>query len=146
MSKVKISQIPDATSVTGAEEIPILQGGATKAVTIDTIRALGRCKQVYITGRLTTLAGTSRWYPPENITVSMMTGWVGVAPTGANLIFKLLKNGSIIATCTITASAYTSDTASGIASSLTPSDYLTLDITQVGTTVPGTDLGVRISY
>lgn len=99
-----------------------------------------------ITGDLTLSTGVARYYPPKTITIGTMKGFVGTAPSGTDLIFKLLKNGTIIASCTITDGQFVSSETSGIATELSATDYLTLDITQVGSTVPGSELFVRINY
>jgi hypothetical protein len=68
--------------------------------------------------------------------------WVGAAPTGADIIASVKKNGVQQFTVTIAAG---SNTASGAgAFSLLTTDYVTIDITQVGSTVAGSDLNVRL--
>lgn len=68
---------------------------------------------------------------------------VSTAPTGASLIATLNQNGGSIGTPTITAGNYTSDTSLSVAFS--KGDYFTLDITQVGSSVAGSNLVVRLT-
>lgn len=68
---------------------------------------------------------------------------VKTAPTGADLIGRINKNGVSAATFTITASSV-NVTVSGLSIPYVPGDYFTLDITQIGSTIAGSDLGVSL--
>jgi hypothetical protein len=94
------------------------------------------------TGTIAVSTGVARWYPPRALTMASFEAWVGTAPTGANLIASVKKNGVQQFTITITAGG---NTASGAGSfSLLTTDYVTIDVTQVGSTVAGAELGIRL--
>lgn len=136
---------PMATALDGSEKTLVKQGGATKGVTIQSIRDYLRAVSVTVSGTLKVMTGTDPWSPLQTVTVMSMKGIVGIAPTGADLVFKLLKNGTIIATGTIVVGNKVSSEVTGIDAALTPSDVLTLDITQVGSTIAGSGLRARIT-
>lgn len=94
-------------------------------------------------GTLAIHEGTVRWYPPRALSFSRWQAWVGTAPTGANLQFTLNKNEIAVTSGAILAGSSTMAITS-LTLSLTPSDFLTLSITQVGASVAGADLAVRI--
>ena len=64
---------------------------------------------------------------------------------GAALNMTLKKNGSSIQTFSIAAGGSTNVT-SGLNLSVAEGDYLTVDITQIGSTTAGSDLNIVISY
>jgi hypothetical protein len=90
-------------------------------------------------------------------TVLSVTAAVGTAPTGADLIVDVNKNGTTIFTTqanrpTIVDGNEISDPAvpdpledSGVLT-LAPGDYLTVDVDQVGSSVPGADLTVTVEW
>jgi hypothetical protein len=85
------------------------------------------------------------------LTITNVIVSVGTAPTGASLIVDVNKNGTTIFTTQANrptiAAAGNADTSSVPAvTSLTSSDYLTVDIDQVGSTVKGSDLTVQIIF
>ncbi|MBF0151769.1 MAG: hypothetical protein HQL84_17260, partial [Magnetococcales bacterium] len=94
-------------------------------------------------GVLQVLTGTSRWYPPQAVSFNSMEAWVGTAPVGSALQFMLAKNGISIATGSITDGSHRM-AATPVTLDLTSSDWLTLDVTQVGSAIPGSDLTVRL--
>ena len=96
-------------------------------------------------GTLEVTTGTARWVSPRNINISTVKAIVGTAPVGSSLITTLNKNGSAIDTLTIAAGS-DSDTNTGLSLSVSQSDYLTVDITQIGSTTAGSDLNVIITY
>jgi hypothetical protein len=65
------------------------------------------------------------------------------APTGANINIRINKNGSSLTTATLTAGSQYQKT-SGLSLAVADGDYLTLDVTQVGSTYPGYDMLVNI--
>lgn len=89
-------------------------------------------------------AGVARWYPPQNCVIVTIEAWVGTAPTGTNLIAAIKKNGATtLATLTIVAGSNTMAD-SAVALTLLTTDYLTIDITQIGSVVAGKDLVIRL--
>lgn len=101
-------------------------------------------KMITTVGTLQIKAGTVRWYPPNNCTLTSWDAWVGTAPSGGYVRFALRKNGSIVATGTINDSLYRMG-ATAISVPLTMTDYVTLDITTVGSAIAGSDLVVRLT-
>lgn len=74
---------------------------------------------------------------------------VKTAPTGASIIVDLNKNGTTIWSTqanrvTIAASAYTGEQTTFDVTAVEVGDYLTIDLDQVGSTVPGAKLVVRL--
>lgn len=96
-------------------------------------------------GTLQLTTGTARWTAPKNINITNIVSIVGTAPTGSALITTVNKNGTTIDTQTIAAGT-TSDTNSGLSLSVNQNDYLTVDVTQIGSTVAGSDLSIVITY
>lgn len=100
---------------------------------------------LYQAGTLQTYTGTMRWYAPYNLSISSILPRV-VASADQSIIILIKKNGNTAVTLTILANTYTiSAYTSGL--SLAFGDYLTIDLTQVGSsTQPGSDLYVQFSY
>ena len=96
-------------------------------------------------GTLTINTGTARWYSPRAVTITKIRKHVATAPVGAALNMTLKKNGSSIQTFSIAAGGSTNVT-SGLNLSVAEGDYLTVDITQIGSTTAGSDLNIVISY
>jgi len=135
--------------------LPIARGG-TNAITASAARtSLGldplKKKQIYFAvadeAYLDT-ALTGRIYLRHTGTIVYASASVVTAPTGANLIIDVNKNGSSIWTAgqrlEIVAGAYTDTTAVFTTTAVTSGDYLTFDIDQIGSTVPGSKLVVLI--
>lgn len=95
-------------------------------------------------GVLQVTTGTARWYPTQAVSFNAMEAWVGTAPSGSSVDFTLRKNG--ISTATGSIATYGQRMApTAIVLDLTPLDWLSLDITQVGATPAGSDLVVRLT-
>lgn len=102
----------------------------------------------YVAGVLTT--GTSvgpRYVAPQAMTIVKAWLIIKTAPTGANLIVDLNKNGTTIWSTqgnrgTITATNTTGNQTTFDVTSLAAGDYLDLDIDQIGSTIAGSDLTV----
>jgi hypothetical protein len=88
--------------------------------------------------------GSKRWYATSSFTISNVNAFLVSAPTGSSAIFRINKNGSSAATVTIAASA--TSVSSSINISMTSGDYITVDITQVGSTTPGSYLSMVFTY
>ena len=100
------------------------------------------------TGALAVLTGTARMYPSDNMTVRSAFAAVNTPPSGDDIKIDILKNGvSILGGVFLTIPAsQNKSVVLPITASLTPDDYLTIDIVQVGTMVAGSDLVVTIHY
>lgn len=101
-------------------------------------------KNYNIPGGLKATTGTSRWWIPTNITITKVICGVNTAPTGSAVNISVLKNGSSVTTTSVAADSSTSS--SNVSLSLIAGDYITVDITQVGSGTPGSDLVVTFLY
>jgi hypothetical protein len=101
-------------------------------------------------GTLSITTGTMRLPIDGTYTVVGTRLMVGTAPTGANLIIDVKKNGATIYTTSANRPTVVAGANSGgpgatpDATSLAAGDYITVDIAQVGSTVAGSDLTVVI--
>lgn len=96
---------------------------------------------------------TMRWYNKtgQSKTISAVFAYVETAPTGADLIIDVNKNGTTIFTTqsgrpTIAASANSDTSDTPDVTSVANGDYLTFDIDQVGSTIPGSDLLIVVYF
>ena len=111
----------------------------TPTIVVDPTTRLSYSKS----GDLTVATGSARLYPPRNLTLSQWEIWAGTAPTGADVVVVVNKNGAPVETLTLPAG---SNYASGVATAvLLTTDYLTVDVTQVGSTIAGSDLSTRLT-
>lgn len=97
------------------------------------------------TGELEVTTGTKRWYAPKAVTISRIVARANTAPVGAAINITVNKNGSSGATLVI-ADGGTKIINSSPAITLAEDDYLTVDITQIGSTTAGSDLTVTFTY
>jgi hypothetical protein len=100
-------------------------------------------------GTLSLATGTIRIYPDGTWAIDKVWISVSVAPTGANIIVDVHKNGTTIFTDQgkrpqIAAGAYTDESDTPDVTALTKTDYLTMDVDQVGSTITGQDLTVHV--
>jgi hypothetical protein len=80
---------------------------------------------------------------PSDETFTSAVALVKTAPTGANISVNILDAGSVLGTVAIVAGK-TSGTVAFSAAGVSAGDLLTIDITAVGTTFPGSDLTVQL--
>lgn len=110
----------------------------------------GRGLVFYVDGTLATGTGKSaKINVPFTGRITKVVANVDTAPTGADIIVDIHKNGTTIFTTqsnrpTIASSATSGNTTTIEVSSVAIDDVLTLDIDQVGSTVAGADLSVTI--
>lgn len=103
-------------------------------------------------GALTVGAGKDRALIPFNCEIVSVSAIVGTAPTGASLIVDVLKNGTTIFTTTanrptiVAGATQTTTFPRPDVTRLVAGDNLTLSISQIGSTVAGSDLDVVIQY
>lgn len=105
----------------------------------------------YQGGVLAVAAGKARFIvPPGNWTISSITGIIVTANTGASVLVDVNKNGTTVFTTqsnrlTVPASTTTIQTSGTIqVTSVTGGDVISMDIDQIGSTIPGADLSVQI--
>jgi hypothetical protein len=96
-------------------------------------------------GEIIPKTGTTRWYPATDITLVRMFASVGSIPLNAPIILHVMKNGSSIQQLIIAAGTNHSGIVLNTTSLLT-TDYLTVNVTQVGVGTPGSDLIVSLNY
>lgn len=101
-------------------------------------------------GTATVGTGTDRWYPPFEVKLFSLRASVNTAPTGAPIKIDLKKNGvsvlSSFVTPTIAIGTYTVLVTTILDPLMALGDYLTVDVTQVGSTIAGSDLAVTIGF
>jgi len=98
------------------------------------------------TGTLAIATGTARWYVPQTVTVTGVTPYVATAPVGANVLINLRKNSSSTISTVQVDDGATYGSANTTQSVLATGDYLTVDVTQVGSIVKGSDLVLVVKY
>ena len=95
-------------------------------------------------GTLETHTGTARWYAPTNINISNITARLSTAATGSSVNIRTNKSGSSANTLSISAGSTSASANTNI--SMAATDYLTLDVTQIGSSTAGEDLYVQYTY
>jgi hypothetical protein len=102
-------------------------------------------------GDLLVAVGNGRWRVVGPQTVLGVYISVGTAPVGADVIVDVNQNGTTLFTTptnrpTIPDGAHTSSLAVPDTVTLADGDYITVDVDQVGSTTPGSDLTVQILF
>lgn len=102
-------------------------------------------------GEAATSTGAMRWYNRTGKTLTIHAAWVaaGTAPTGADLIVDVNKNGTTIFSTQANRPTIAAGTNGGVSdtpdvTTLADGDYLTVDIDQVGSTIAGSDVTVGV--
>ena len=96
-------------------------------------------------GTLAVTTGTARWYAPYNLATNSIKAYVETAPVGSAISITVNKNGTSAATPSISAGA-TSATEITTPITMSEGDYLTVDITAVGSTTAGENLNIVFKY
>ena len=96
-------------------------------------------------GTLSLNTGTKRLYISIACTLSTVDAYLATAPVGADVILNIKKNGSSLNTLTITDGNSISENNS-FNVSFTKGDYITLDITQIGSSTAGEDLYANFNF
>lgn len=102
-----------------------------------------------ISGELVAEAKTHRYYPPFDITIDDMVLSCGVAPTGSSVKFDVDRSGTTIFTTQgnrpeVAAAAYVDTAAVPDVTTVTTSQYLTIEVDEIGSTLPGEDAVLTI--
>lgn len=100
--------------------------------------------QLSQSGNLTVTTGTKRWYAPAVLTISNVVARVGTAPSGSALVVVLKRNGIANSIVTVSSGSFTGSNSTSI--SVSEGDYLTVDISSIGSSTAGADLGLNITY
>lgn len=87
----------------------------------------------------------SGYRAPQGGTISEFKATAETAPTWADMLIDLIKNGTVIATATITAGTnQATDVTTFSDSTLVEDDLIEYDVTQVGSSVAGADLTLSL--
>lgn len=93
-----------------------------------------------------TVADDISWNPISPQAVTAVKTWAKckVAPTGASLIARIynITQAAVVGTVTITAGNTTGNSTTYTTSAIAQGDVLRLDITQIGSTIAGSDITV----
>lgn len=122
-----------------------LRGAVSGGVDVDRLATFSR------EGTLLVTRGTGRFIFPSTATISGVVAAVNEPPVGSAIICDVHKNGTTIFTGggnpTIADGQYqTSSEAVPAVTLVSAGDYLSVDIAQVGSSSPGSDLVVNVVY
>lgn len=96
-------------------------------------------------GTLAINTGDTRLYLQDSYILKGIHAYVDTAPTGSSVITDVKKNGSSLQTITVAAGATTASNTS-LSHTFVSGDYLTVDITQVGSSTAGTNLYMVFTF
>ena len=94
---------------------------------------------------LATNTGTKRLYLQKAYTLKSIHAYVDTAPVGASVNLQINKNGSNLQTVSIASGATVASQLS-LSHSIAANDYLTIDITQVGSSTAGENLYLVFTF
>jgi len=95
-------------------------------------------------GTLSVTTGTSRWNASDNLTISEATAYIGEA-ANSTVRVSINKNGDSVNSLSITSGQLSKSNTNEF--TMVTGDYLTVDITSVGTgDSTGSDLGLILKY
>ena len=97
-----------------------------------------------IDGNVTVNTGTARFYPYDSAVLETVNAYVATAPVGSTLNIRVNKNGSSAATLAISAGATSATSSPNL--SFSQGDYVTVDITQIGSSTAGADLRINFTF
>ena len=89
--------------------------------------------------------GTKRLYLQDSYTLKSIHAFVDTAPVGSSVNTSVKKNGSSLQNIIIAAGA-TSTSNTSLNHSFVSGDYITVDITQVGSTTAGENLYIVFTF
>ncbi len=150
--------VDDSTIEISSDALRVKDGGITSAkiatggVAIADIAETAIQEQIAFSqlGTLAVGTGTVRWYPPYAITLLGVRAAVGVAPTGAAVNVDVNKDGTSIWPSTtkpsVAAAAFVGTERVPDTTGMLTTNYLTVDIDQVGSSVAGENLVVTVRY
>lgn len=95
---------------------------------------------------LTTFTGTQRFYLQSASILKNVEAYVKTAPVGAAININIVKNGSTTIKSISIANGSTSSGDNADTINIAKNDYITVDVTQVGSTTAGTDLYVNLTF
>jgi len=123
----------------------VLSFNASGAIAASDIAAGGGIEKDYrYNGILYPQNGSARLYMTSTTTLNEVIAYIEIAPSGGDVDLRLNKNGSSAATLTIADSSTTATITPNI--SFVSGDYITVDITSVGTSTAGTNLYMVLKF
>lgn len=145
--EVPLASLPTGVDLSEVAPLPA-DFNPSAFVTLSAFEAWKRFSKTWTrSGAATVTVGDMPWYNPFGRTIAINGVLVaaGVAPTGADLIVDVNKNGTTIFTTQanrprILAGQFVSTVAVPNIMTLAPGDRLTVDIDQVGSTVAGSQI------
>lgn len=96
-------------------------------------------------GGLSVNSGTERYYLHTSVTLASVDLYIESPSIGSSVNIAILKNGSTIGTASVSA-GQTSSLNNIINVGLVQGDYITVNITQVGSTYPGRDMMINMIF
>lgn len=103
-------------------------------------------------GTLTLSIGKTRFRFPYAVTILGVSASIDTAPTGADVVFDVNKNGTTVFTNQanrpriLAGQNSCAEVTNMDVTSYAVGDYLTVDVDQIGSTIPGSDTTVFIRY
>ena len=92
---------------------------------------------------LAVATGVGRDIVMDSGTITDVRAAINTAPTGAAVNLSVKRNGTQFTTLSIAAGA-NSGSVGSLSQAIVAGDYITVDITQIGSTVAGSDLVVKV--
>lgn len=138
-----LTKLSDGSSFLVAGNGVTLSTGSNGAVTITAGGGEYIPAQFFVEGTIPLFVGTNRSYVYKACTVSSLVISANTAPSGSAINIRINKNGSSLVTGSLAAGSNYQKT-TGLNASLAEGDYLTLDVTQVGSAYPGYDLTLKV--
>jgi hypothetical protein len=92
--------------------------------------------------------GATRWYAPDSISISKIVARVDTPSTGAgiNITINKTTSGGTTTTTNMTIAAGSNKSTNTSTITMAEDDYLTVDVTQIGSGDPGESLKVTFTY
>jgi hypothetical protein len=118
---------------------------------LDALYARDLLAEFTFVGPISTGDKAFRWYPPHQTRIRSVALSLGTAPVGAEFIVNVKKNGTSVFSSAslyprILAGQFTGVSGLPTTSMLETTDYLTVEVVQVGSTVAGSDLLVQVRF
>jgi hypothetical protein len=123
---VSAGGVASATAINASATAAIASGGIASAV-----------KVYNFISTVTVGTGTVRWYPQTGVTLVSCYLTAGTAPSLGSFTATLKKNGTAVATLSLTSGSYNSSTTT-LSVTATTSDYFTVDVGSSGGATDGT--------
>lgn len=120
------------TGATGATGIAGATGPAKLVKTLD------------LSGSLSVFNGSKRWWINKGYNINRLLGFVTTAPSGANAYIRINRNN--VSNANIAIVANTTSNVMNTNITIVEGDYITVDITAVGTIATGEDLSLIFEY